>query len=111
MTKAEELEILKETIEKLKEDSYSGKWLAECFPEIKRNIESDLLIDNNINTFGQTFALCQFFLAKAREDADKIRKDAQTEAEGIVAKAREKAEGILNSVRIQLRKCFHVIDS
>lgn len=85
MDKATEIQIMRDAIAKLGQDSYCGPWLSDMLPSIERDITSD--IPPYI-----TLADCQ-----ARQEHDiKMAKFAAGE---IVARAEEKAQDIMEKAR------------
>lgn len=85
MTKQQELDILKSTIQQLGPDSYIGPWLAEQLPGIERDIRSDI---RPLVTWADCRERSAAELATARETAAEIRKTTTEE----LTRARQEAK-------------------
>jgi len=77
-TKAQEIEILEETIQKLTPNSYLGPWLAEVKAELQAMIAAD------------SFPCVS--LTESAEQAERITAQAERKAEQIVTNAKHAAE-------------------
>lgn len=88
MTKDQEINILKSTIEQLGNDSYLGPWLRAQLPEIESSLASDLLpvTSREIERRAQRTADDAVSLANA--EAGRIVAVAQREASNLVNKAK-----------------------
>ena len=83
-TKAQEIEILEETIQKLTPNSYLGPWLAEVKAELQAMMAAD------------SFPCVS--LTESAEQADRITAQAERKAEQIVTNAKHEAEARERSV-------------
>lgn len=81
MTKQDELNILKDAIEKLGSDSYCGQWLADNLTYIESCMRSDMVPDITIK--------------QAKIDAQDIINCAELKAGNIVEGAESKAKMII----------------
>lgn len=80
MTKAEELAILRETVERLGTDSYLGPWLREVSAEVAWIIADDLAVTLSIRgTRERALADAESTVAAARAEADVIMARAKAE--------------------------------
>lgn len=100
MTKQQELDILKSTIQQLGPDSYIGPWLAEQLPGIERDIRSDI---QPLVTWADCREQTAAELAAAREIAAEIRKVATEELTRACQEARSHRDQTIAFYRQQIR--------
>lgn len=100
MTKQQELDILKSTIQQLGPDSYIGPWLAEQLPGIERDIRSDI---QPLVTWADCRERSAAELATAEEIATTIRKIATEELTRARQEARSHRDQTITFYRQRLR--------
>jgi hypothetical protein len=103
MTKSQEIEILKETIVKLGNDSYCGPWIAGQLGAIESAINSDYLPGTYAFSPAEAFWKSQAILAEARKEAGEIRLRAERDAARTRELARDWAGELRQSVCNQLQ--------
>ena len=100
MTKSQELQILRETIAKLGQNSYCGAWLADQLPSIESAIASDYPPETYALSIHEARIHCEKIIGQANDEAAAIEKRAKAEAE----KLRESACKFNESIRSDLKR-------
>ena len=105
MSKAQEIEILRECVEKLGRDSYCGPWLQDQIPFIEHDMRCDIL---PTPTWTESRQLHEGHLALAKDQAARLVKAAEGEAERIKKEAADYAKNLriaaLNAVERAIRE-------
>jgi hypothetical protein len=99
MDKQTEIQILRETIEKLGPDSYCGPWLAEQLDGIERDLRSDVY---PTATIARSKDEAESIIACARKRADEIM-------EGVLSRSR-KAEQVRDGIIVEMRACLRSLE-
>ena len=100
MTKSQELQILRDTIAKLGQNSYCGAWLADQLPSIESAITSDYPPEAYALSIHEARIHCEKLISQANEESATIEKRAKFEAE----KLREAACKFNESIRSDLKR-------
>ena len=100
MTKSDEVQILRETIAKLGQNSYCGAWLADQLPSIESAITSDYPPETYALSIHEARIHCEKIIGQANDEAATIEKRAKFEAE----KLRESACKFNESIRSDLKR-------
>jgi len=95
MEKNEEIRILRETVNKLGRNSYTGDWLAGLIPEIEGLMRADICPTITINEAKQQAAA---IIDEARGKAADIEAKAKIEADTIIKGAEQKRDRIFTQV-------------
>ena len=103
MTKAQEIQILLDAVNKLGIDSYCGEWLRDQIPFIEHDMKCDII---PTSSWSETRKLHDGMINTAREQANYIIKDAKEEAGKITEQARKQAELIRNTLRRDLESAL-----
>ena len=97
MTKAEEIEAIRELAARLGPDAYCGPWLAEVADMVESDIRADM---HPTPTLSATRRFCDEVIATAKERADGITSaayDRAAEREGNVHRQIESAASALRT--------------
>jgi hypothetical protein len=100
MTKAEELNAVKNFTASLPTDSYLRPWLESVLPEIEADIRSDFPVSPS---FKLARVECDRIVNDTRRHCDGVRQRAEQEAAHIIAQARKEADGIRHRLFNDLR--------
>jgi hypothetical protein len=103
MTKAQEIQILLEAVNKLGIDSYCGEWLQDQIPFIEHDMKCDII---PTSSWSETRKLHDGMINTAREQAKYTIKDANEEAGKIMEHARKQADLIRNTLRRDLESAL-----
>lgn len=105
MSKAKEIEILRECVERLGRDSYCGPWLKDQIPFIEHDMRCDIF---PTPTWTESRMRHDNHLALANDAAERLVKSAKEEAERIKKEAAEYAKKLriaaLNAVERAIRE-------
>lgn len=100
MNKSQEIQIIRETIEKLGVNSYCGPWLADQLPSIESAITSDYPPEVYAFSLREAHIHCEKLINMAKDKAATIEKLAKAEADRV----REAACKFSESVRGELKQ-------
>ena len=100
LSKSDEIQILRETIAKLGQNSYCGPWLAEQLPSIESAITSDYPPEAYALSIHEARVHCEKLISQANDEAAAIEKRAKADAE----KLRESACKFNESIRADLKR-------
>src|ERR1019366_5990203 len=100
MTKAEELNAVKNFTASLPTDSYLRPWLESVLPEIEADIPSDFPVSPSSKPRGVEGAR---IVNDPRRHCDGVRQRAEQEAARIIAQARKEADAIRHRLFNDLR--------
>lgn len=106
MTKAQELEILREAAHRLGAESYCGGWLLDQLPEIEGDMKADRL---PVTTWGELRRLQTDTLSAAREQAAQVLEDAGRTANRIRTEAQEFATEARTRLQQKIRDILAAI--
>ena len=95
-TKAEEIAILRDAVNKLGSNSYCGPWLAQQLGSIEQDIRSDYPVSADIRAAQRE---AQQILENAQARAGEIRAEAEKHAQA----SRDRAIQEANAIRANLR--------
>lgn len=100
MTKSQEIQIIREAIEKLGQNSYCGAWLADQLPSIESALASDYLPEVYAISIHEARIHCEKLINQAKDESAAIEKRAKADAE----KLRESACKFNESIRSDLKR-------
>jgi len=100
MTKSQEIQIIREAIAKLGQNSYCGPWLADQLPAIESAITSDYPPEAYAFSIREANIHSEKIIKLATDEAVAIEKRAKIEAE----KLREAACQFNESIRADLKR-------
>ena len=100
MTKSQEIQFIREAIEKLGSGSYCGPWLADQLPSIESAITSDYPPEAYAFSLREAHIHCEKLVSMAKEESAAIEKLAKADADRI----RESACKFSESVRGELKQ-------
>jgi hypothetical protein len=106
MTKANELAILTDAVQKLGSDSYCGEWLKSVLPEVEWLMKCDMI---PTLTIAETRSQCDAMRKEAVEHCDKITYKAIADADKIVNDAYAKANGIRMTLKRDIQKALEIV--
>jgi hypothetical protein len=110
MTKSQELEIIRETITKLGQNSYCGPWLADQLPAIESAITSDYLPEAYAFSIHEARIHCEKLINAANEESAKIEKRTKSEAEKIRDAACKFSESIRSGLKREIEAALYKIE-
>lgn len=110
MTKAQEIEILRETIARLGSDSYCGPWLAGQLGAIESALNSDYHPEAYALNPEEATLKAAEIIQSAKADASKIRQNAEEEAKSTREKASRFCSEIHDTVRRDLESALSRIN-
>jgi len=110
MTKSQELQIIREAIEKLGVNSYCGPWLADQIPSIESAIASDYLPEAYAFSIREANIHSEKIVKLATDEAAAIEKRAKSEAEKIREVACKFSESIRSGLKRELESALHQIE-
>jgi cell division septum initiation protein DivIVA len=100
MTKAQEINAIKEFTANLPKDSYLRPWLESSLPEIESDIRNDFPVSPAINL---ARVECNRMLEAEKRDCQVLRENAERQAANIVKQANQQADSIRNRLFTNLR--------
>jgi hypothetical protein len=100
MTKAEEIQAVKDFTASLPKDSYLRPWLESSLPEIEADIRSDFMVSPSITAARKE---CQRMIDAEKQDCQVLRQNAEQEATRIITRANQQADGIRTRLYQNLR--------
>ena len=106
MTKAQEIQILTETVNTLGIDSYCGEWLRDQIPFIEHDIRCDLM---PTPTWAETRKMHDETCANALSKALGVIDDAKKEAKRIVEHAQKYAEMTRQALARDLQRALDAL--
>lgn len=106
MTKANEIEILTDCINKLGQDSYCGGWLESLLPEIQSLMRSDII---PTMTMSETRTQCESMRKESLERSEKIIMEAERKAESKLDEAERKYTAIREVLRRDINKALDLL--
>jgi len=107
MTKAEEIQILEEAIEKLGSDRYLGQWLASVRAEVEREVRSDFLPSPTLTNAAARY---NARIQSAEAEAARIIAAAKNAAKRLVDEATSYARGIRARLAADLRRAAELAE-
>ena len=106
MTKANELAILTDCVQKLGSDSYCGEWLKSILPEVEWLMRSDII---PTLTIAETREQCDAMRKEASEHSANIISQAQRRAEKTISEADRKITGIRETLRRDIQRTLDIV--
>ena len=100
MTKSQEIQIIREAIAKLGQNSYCGPWLADQLPSIESALASDYPPETYALSIREARTHCEKLISQAKDESAAIEKRAKSDAE----KLRESACKFNESIRADLKR-------
>jgi hypothetical protein len=110
MTKSQEIQIIREAIEKLGVHSYCGPWLADQLPSIESAITSDYPPEAYAFSIREANVHSEKIIKLATDEAAAIEKRAKSEAEKIREVACKFSESIRSGLKRELESALHQIE-
>ena len=110
MTKSQEIEILRDTIARLGQNSYCGAWLADQLPSIESAIASDYLPEVYALSISEARIHCEKIIGQANDEAAAIEKRAKSEAEKIREAACKFSESIRSGLKREIESALQRIE-
>jgi F0F1-type ATP synthase membrane subunit b/b' len=104
LSKDAEIALLRETVARLGDDSYTGPWLREQLPQIESAIRSDLLAGVRALTVAEAYAEGAGIIERANIEAKSIRDAATAAAERLKQQADEYTQRTKADLREHLRR-------
>ena len=102
MTKNQELQLIRDAIQRLGPGSYLGPWLADQLPSIEGALASDHPPEAYACSIREARIHCEKLITQAREEADKLLARAKADAET----ERQKACRFNDSIRADLLRAI-----
>ena len=106
MTKANELAILTDCVQKLGSDSYCGDWLKSILPEVEWLMRSDFI---PTLTISETRSQCDAMRKEASEHSAKLISQAELNAAKIISEAEKKKTMIREVLRRDIQKALDIV--
>jgi cell division septum initiation protein DivIVA len=106
MTKANELAILTDAVQKLGSDSYCGEWLKSILPEVESLMRSDFI---PTLTIAETRSQCDAMRKEAAEHAAKIICEAEMKSAKIISEADRRITGIRETLRRDIQNALDIV--
>lgn len=103
MLKAQEIQILRDAIERLGNDSYCGPWLTSVLYEVESDIRSDMMPAATIKA---TQAECHRMLAAVNEQCRDHKARVDKEAQQLLDVARRECERIHSNCAAALHQAL-----
>ena len=100
MTKAQEINVIKEFTASLPKDSYLRPWLESSLPEIEADIRNDFPVSPSI---ALARVECNRMLEAEKRECQLMRENAERQAANIVKQANQQADSIRNRLFANLR--------
>jgi len=110
MTKSQEIQIIREAIEKLGVHSYCGPWLTDQLPAIESAITSDYPPEAYAFSIREARIHCEKLIKAANEESAAIEKRAKSEAEKIREVACKFSESIRSGLKREIESALHQIE-
>jgi len=105
MTKDQELQTVRDAIDKLGNNSYLGPFLREQMPFFESALRSDMLP----TPLSEAHKLADEVVMEARKTAQNMVENAMREANSIIEKARQEREMIREQLRFKIAKIQEMI--
>lgn len=106
MTKAQEIQILLEAVNKLGIESYCGEWLRDQIPHIEHDMRCDIL---PTSSWSETRKLHDGMLNTAREQANYIIKDANEKAGKLTGDAQKHSENTRRALARDIQRALDAL--
>jgi len=106
MTKANELAILTDAVQKLGSDSYCGEWLKSVLPEVEWLMTCDMI---PTITISETRSQCDAMRKEAAEHSAKLIAQAELNAAKIISESERKATMIRETLRRDIQKALDIV--
>jgi len=106
MTKANEIAILTDCVQKLGSDSYCGEWLKSVLPEVEWLMRSDMIPTLTIR---ETRSQCDAMRKEASEHSAKLISQAELNAAKIISEAQKKTTMIREVLRRDIQKALDIV--
>ncbi len=109
-SKSEEIQIIREAIEKLGVNSYCGPWLADQLPSIESAIASDYPPETYAFSIQEARIHCEKLIKAANEESAAIEKRAKSEAEKIRDAVCKFSESIRSGLKRDIESALYKIE-
>jgi len=106
MTKAQEIEILRDTVARLGANSYCGPWLADQLPSIESAITSDFAPEAYAMSIREARIHCGQLLADARAEVARMEKASVAQSKSRFDAADKELARKVDGFREILRECM-----
>jgi hypothetical protein len=110
MNKSEEIQILREAIAKLGQNSYCGPWLTDQLPAIESAITSDYPPEAYAFSIQGARIHCEKLIRAANEESAAIERRAKSEAEKIRDAACKFSESIRSGLKRDIESALYKIE-
>ena len=110
MTKSQEIQIIREAIEKLGVNSYCGPWLADQLPAIESAITSDYPPEAYAFSLREAHIHCEKLIRIAKDEAAAIEKLAKIEAERVREAACKFSESVRGDLKQSIESALYRIE-
>ena len=107
MTKSQELEIIRETITKLGQNSYCGPWLADQLPAIDSAIASDYPPEAYALSIHEARKQADKIIGEARREAFKLERDSIAQSKARFDAAEKELKRKVDGFREILCECIN----
>lgn len=110
MTKSQEIQIIREAIEKLGSGSYCGPWLADQLPSIESAITSDYPPEAYTFSLREAHIHCEKLISMAKEESAVIEKLAKVDADRIRESACKFSESVRSDLKQSIESALYRIE-
>ena len=110
MTKSQEIQIIREAIEKLGVNSYCGPWLADQLPSIESAITSDYPPEAYAFSLREAHIHCEKLISMAKEESAAIEKLAKADADRIRESACKFSESVRGDLKQSIESALYRIE-
>ena len=110
MTKSQEIQIIREAIEKLGSGSYCGPWLADQLPSIESAVTSDYPPETYAFSIHEARIHCEKLVSMAKDEAAAIEKLAKVDADRIREAACKFSESVRGDLKQSIESALYRIE-
>ena len=110
MTKSQEIQIIREAIEKLGVNSYCGHWLADQLPSIESAITSDYPPETYAFSIREANIHSEKIIKLAKDEAAAIEKLAKIDADRIRESACKFSESVRSDLKQSIESALYRIE-
>ena len=110
MTKSQEIQIIREAIATLGQNSYCGPWLADQLPSIESAITSDYLPEAYAFSLREAHIHCEKLISMAKEESAAIEKLAKIDADKIRESACKFSESVRGDLKQSIESALYRIE-
>ena len=110
MTKSQEIQIIREAIEKLGSGSYCGPWLVDQLPSIESAITSDYPPETYAFSLREAHIHSEKLIAMAKDKSAAIEKLAKIDADRIRESACKFSESVRSDLKQSIESALYRIE-